>query len=200
LGLERASDQDLEPLAGRVSEFNLLVQHLQKQRNQFSRSLSDLESQKLQLEAELVQSREEASSSNLRLGSMTRQIEDLQKKLHAMEEQSRHLTQLLPLVEFASNIAPDIDASMRQIAESAERLNGELARVRNLIDLYDRALPQSSNDLEVIRQYRSFIDYEQIRASMDELVTTIRGGAGWSEQLAGILKRLSPSASIPEVK
>ena len=107
-----------------------------------------------------------------------------------MEEQSRHLTRVLPVVEFATGVAPEIDTSMQQISQSAGRLSEDLGRLRNLLDLYEKALPQSQEDLEVIRQYKTFISYERIREAMDELVTTIRGGASWSEQLADILKQL----------
>jgi len=195
LGFEDLPDEQLEVLAGKVREFNDLVEQLQKQRNLFKSSLSEIESQKFQLEGDLTQSREQASSLNLRLGSMAKQIEGLQEKLRVMEEQSRHLTNMLPIVEFATNIAPEIDTSMRHIAKSAEQLNEDLGRVRNLIDLYEKALPQTPEDLEVIRQYRAFINYERIREAMEELVATIRGGASWSEQLADILKQLSSSSS-----
>ena len=122
--------------------------------------------------------------------SMAKQVESLQEKLRDMEEQSRHLTRVLPVVEFATGVAPEIDTSMQQISQSAARLSEDLGRLRNLLDLYDKALPQSQEDLEVIRQYKTFISYERIREAMDELVTTIRGGASWSEQLADILKQL----------
>lgn len=200
LGLESLPDAKLETLAGKVSEFNGLVEQLQKQRNLFSSSLSEVESQKVQLEVELARSREDASSLNLRLGSMGKQIEGLQEKLRTMEEQSRHLTSVLPIVLFATNVAPEIDSSMQHIAKSAERLNEDLGRVRNLIDLYEKALPETPEDLEVIRQYRAFIDYERIRETMEELVTTIRGGAGWSEQLADILKQISSPSFLSQAK
>jgi len=181
----------LERLAGTVEEYNLLVEGLAKQRNLFKNSLSELEAQKLQLEVELAQSHEEATGLTSKLGAMSKQVETLQEELRAMEQQSRHLTKVLPVVEFATGIAPEIDASMQQITQSAGRLSEELGRLRNLIDLYEKALPQSQEDLEVIRQYKTFISYEKIREAMDELVTTIRGGASWAEQLADILKQLS---------
>jgi septal ring factor EnvC (AmiA/AmiB activator) len=190
--LDVLPDAQLESLAGKVEEYNLLVEGLTKQRNLFKNSLSELEAQKLQLEAELAQSREEATSLTSKLGAMGKQVESLQEKLRAMEEQSRHLTRVLPVVEFATGVAPEIDTSMQQISQSAERLSNELGRLRNLLDLYEKALPQSQEDLEVIRQYKTFISYERIREAMDELVTTIRGGASWAEQLADILKQLSP--------
>ena len=112
-----------------------------------------------------------------------------------MEQQSQHLTRVLPVVEFATGIAPEIDTSMQQISQSAGRLSDELGRLRNLLDLYEKALPQSQEDLEVIRQYKTFISYEKIREAMDELVTTIRGGASWAEQLADIPKQLSPATT-----
>jgi hypothetical protein len=80
---------------------------------------------------------------------------------------------------------------MRQISQSAERLSEDLGRVRNLIELYDKAMPQTPEDLEVIRQYRSFIQYDEIKEAMDELIATISGGAGWIEQLTDLLKQLS---------
>ena len=189
--LDVLPDAQLESLAGKVEEYNLLVEGLSKQRNLFKNSLSELESQKLQLEVELAQSREETTGLTSKLGAMSKQVETLQEKLRAMQEQSRHLTRVLPVVEFATGIAPEIDTSMQQISQSAGRLSEELGRLRNLLDLYEKALPQSQEDLEVIRQYKTFISYERIREAMDELVTTIRGGASWSEQLADILKQLS---------
>jgi methyl-accepting chemotaxis protein len=189
--LDVLPDAQLERLAGKVEEYNLLVEGLSKQRNLFKNSLSELESQKLQLEVELAQSREETTGLTSKLGAMSKQVKTLQEKLRAMQEQSTHLTRVLPVVEFATGIAPEIDTSMQQISQSAGRLSEELGRLRNLLDLYEKALPQSQEDLEVIRQYKTFISYERIREAMDELVTTIRGGASWSEQLADILKQLS---------
>lgn len=189
--LDVLSDAQLEGLAGKVQEYNLLVEGLNRQRNLFKSSLSELEAQKLQLEREMAQSHEEVTGLTSKLGAMSKQVETLQDKLRAMEEQSRHLTRVLPVVEFATGIAPEIDASMQQISQSAGRLSEELGRLRNLLDLYEKAMPQSQEDLEVIRQYKTFISYEKIREAMDELVTTIRGGASWSEQLADILKQLS---------
>lgn len=185
----------LERLAGTVKEYNLLVEALAKQRNLFKNSLSELEAQKLQLEVELAGSREEVAGLTSKLGAMSKQVEALQEKLRAMEEQSRHLTRVLPIVEFATGIAPEIDTSMQQITQSAGRLSEDLGRLRNLIDLYEKALPQSQEDLKVIRQYKTFISYERIREAMDELVTTIRGGASWAEQLADILKQLSTATT-----
>ena len=194
--LDVLPDAQLESLAGKVEEYNLLVEGLTKQRNLFKNSLGELEAQKLQLEVELAQSREEVTGVTSKLGAMSKQVETLQEKLRAMEQQSRHLTRVLPVVEFATGIAPEIDTSMQQISQSAGRLSVDLGRLRNLIDLYEKALPQSQEDLEVIRQYKTFISYERIREAMDELVTTIRGGASWAEQLADILKQLSPATTI----
>lgn len=193
--LDVLPEAQLESLAGKVEEYNLLVEGLTKQRNLFKNSLGELEAQKLQLEVELAQSREEVTGVTSKLGAMSKQVETLQEKLRAMEQQSRHLTRVLPVVEFATGIAPEIDTSMQQISQSAGRLSEDLGRLRNLIDLYEKALPQSQEDLEVIRQYKTFISYERIREAMDELVTTIRGGASWAEQLADILKQLSPTAT-----
>jgi chromosome segregation ATPase len=193
--LDVLPDAQLESLAGKVEEYNLLVEGLTKQRNLFKNSLSELEAQKHQLEGELAHSHEEATGLTSKLGAMSKQVETLQEKLRTMEEQSRHLTRVLPVVEFATGIAPEIDTSMQQISQSAGRLSEDLGRLRNLIDLYEKALPQSQEDLEVIRQYKTFISYDRIREAMDELVTTIRGGASWAEQLADILKQLSPSTT-----
>jgi methyl-accepting chemotaxis protein len=194
--LDVLPDAQLESFAGKVEEYNLLVEGLTKQRNLFKNSLGELEAQKLQLEVELAQSREEVSGVTSKLGAMVKQVETLQEKVRAMEQQSQHLTRVLPVVEFATGIAPEIDTSMQQISQSAGRLSDELGRLRNLLDLYEKALPQSQEDLEVIRQYKTFISYERIREAMDELVTTIRGGASWAEQLADILKQLSPATTI----
>jgi methyl-accepting chemotaxis protein len=199
-GLGVMSDTELETAAGRIAEFNAIVEELQKQRNLFKGSLGELESQKLQLERELAQSHEEASGLKVRVGSMSKQIEDLQEKLRTMEQDTRHLTHILPVVQFATNVAPEIDTSMQHITKSAERLSEDLGRLKNLIDLYEKALPQTPEDLEVIRQYKAFISYAKIRETMDELVTTIRGGASWTEQLADLLKQLASASSVPQVK
>jgi hypothetical protein len=190
-GLGNLPDTDLEKLAGKSKELNLIVEGLVKQKNLFQGSLSELEVQKQQLEAQLADSTKEASDLSLSLGSMTKQIEGLQQRIRTMEEQSRHLTRIAPLVDFATGIAPEIDTSMQHISRSAEQLSEDLGRIRNLINLYDRALPQTPEDLAVISQYKSFIQYERIKETMEELVTTIRGGATWSEQLADLLKQLS---------
>ena len=155
------SDAQIEGLAGKVKEYNLLAESLTKQRNLFKNSLNELEGQKVQLEVELAQSREETTSVTSKLGAMAKQVESLQEKLRDMEEQSRHLTRVLPVVEFATGVAPEIDTSMQQISQSAGRLSEDLGRLRNLLDLYEKALPQSQEDLEVIRQYKTFISYEQ---------------------------------------
>jgi type II secretory ATPase GspE/PulE/Tfp pilus assembly ATPase PilB-like protein len=76
-------------------------------------------------------------------------------------------------------------------AEQVEELRQDLERLQNLISLYERASPLVPEDMEVIRQYRNFINYDQIRQSVDELVTTIRGGADWAEQLTDLLKQFS---------
>jgi hypothetical protein len=133
------------------------------------------------------------------LGSTTKQVESLQEKIRLMEDQSKHLHHILPLVQFATGVAPEIDASMRHISQSAEHLNEDLWRLRNLIELYEKALPQTPEDLEVIRQYKSFIHYDKIKQTMEELVVTIRGGASWAEQLADLLKQLS-AGHLTQVK
>lgn len=184
-------DAQLESLAGKVKEYNQLVEGITRQRNLFKNSLSELEAQKLQLEVDLAHKGEEVAGLTSKLGAMSKHVETLQEQLRALEEESRHLIRVLPVVEFATGIAPEIDTSMQQISQSAGRLSEDLGRLRNLIDLYEKALPQSQEDLEVIRQYKAFISYERIREAMDELMTTIRGGASWAEQLADILKQLS---------
>jgi len=197
--LDVLPDAQLEKLAGKVREYNLLVEGLAKQRNLFKNSLGELEAQKVQLEAQLVQSREKAASVTSKLATVAKQAETLQERLHATEEQARHLNRIVPVVEFATGVAPEIDASMQQISQSAGRLSEDLGRLRNLIDLYEKAMPQSKEDLEVIRQYKAFINYDRIREAMEELVMTIRGGAIWSEQLADILKQLS-AATTPATR
>jgi hypothetical protein len=108
-----------------------------------------------------------------------------------MEAQSKDLFRLLPLVHFATGVAPEIDSSMQHIVQSAKQLREDLERLKNLIGLYEKAPPLYPEDLEVIRQYKNFINYERIRHSMDDLVDSIRGGASWAEQLADLLKQLS---------
>jgi len=134
---------------------------------------------------------EENSSLSSRLNAVTKQAESLQERMTTLQSHSRHLSKLLPLVQFATGIAPEIDHSMQHISRSAEQLREDLERLRNLIALYEKGSPTVPQDLEVIRQYKSFINYEQIKRSMDELVTTIRGGADWAEQLADLLKQIS---------
>lgn len=190
-GIGSQSNEQLETLAGNVKEFNQLVEGVQKTKNLFTSSLSELERQKLELETELAKIQEEKSSLSSRLGAVTKQAESLQERMTNLQSHSGQLSKLLPLVQFATGIAPEIDSSMQHISRSAEQLREDLERLRNLIGLYEKASPLVPQDLEVIRQYKSFISYEQIKQSMDELVTTIRGGAGWAEQLADLLKQIS---------
>ncbi|PYV45827.1 MAG: hypothetical protein DMG06_00760 [Acidobacteria bacterium] len=190
-GIANQSNQQLEMLAGNVHEFNQLVEGIEKAKNLFTSSLSELERQKLELETELAKRHEENSSLSSRLGAVTKQAESLQDKMTTLQSHSGHLSKLLPLVQFATGIAPEIDSSMQHISRSADQLREDLDRLRNLLALYEKASPLVPEDREVIRQYKSFINYEQIRQSMDELVTTIRGGADWAEQLADLLKQIS---------
>jgi methyl-accepting chemotaxis protein len=190
-GLSHLSDPEMEMLAGTTREFNELVESILNQKNLFKSSLAELESQSLQLQTDLSLSREENSTLSSRLSVTSRQIEELQGKLQTFQEQSRDLAQFLPIVKFASGIAPEIDSSMQQVSQSASQLSEDFDRLKNLIDLYEKALPQSPEDLEVIRQYKEFIHYDRMKESLNELVMTIRGGSNWAEQLADILKQLS---------
>ena len=190
-GLSHLTDPEMETLAGKTGELNRLIESILKQKNLFKSSLTELESQRVQLEMELSLSKEENSTLSSRVSVMSKQIEELQGKLQTLQEQSRDLTQFLPILQFASGIAPEIDSSMQQVSQSASQLSEDFDRVKNLIDLYEKALPQSPEDLEVIRQYKEFIRYDTMRESLNELVTTIRGGSSWAEQLADILKQLS---------
>ena len=190
-GMNSQSSEQLERTAGRVKELNQLVESIQRSENLFQRSLDDLGRQKLELETSLAKSQEENNSVVSRLSAVTKQAESLQKKLQTLEAQSDHLVKVLPLVQFATGIAPEMDASMHQISGSAEKLRQDLERLQNLISLYDRASPLVPEDMEVIRQYKDFINYGQIKQSMDELVATIQGGADWAEQLTDLLKQFS---------
>jgi methyl-accepting chemotaxis protein len=190
-GINNQPSQQLERTAGRVKELNQLVESIQKTQNLFKTSLNELEEQKLELVTALAKSQEENNSAVSRLSALTKQAEGFQEKIRTLQSQSKHMVTLLPLVEFATGIAPEMDASMQQISRSAEQLRQDLERLQNLISLYERASPLVPEDVEAIRQYRNFINYDQIRQSMDELVTTIRGGADWAEQLADLLKQFS---------
>jgi methyl-accepting chemotaxis protein len=190
-GMNSQPSQQLERTAGRVKELNQLVESIQKTHNLFKTSLNELEEQKLDLVTALAKCQEENNSAVSRLSVITKQAEGFQEKIRTLQSQSKHLVKVLPLVEFATGIAPEMDASMQQISRSAEQLRQDLERLQNLISLYERASPLVPEDMEVIRQYRNFINYDQIKQSMDELVTTIRGGADWAEQLADLLKQFS---------
>jgi methyl-accepting chemotaxis protein len=190
-GMNSQSSQQLERTAGRVTELNQLVESIQRSENLFKKSLDDLGRQKLELEAALAKSQEENNSVVSRLSAVTKQAESLQKKVQTLEAQSDHLVKVLPLVQFATGIAPEMDTSMHQISGSAEKLRQDLERLQNLIALYERASPLVPEDMEVIRQYKDFINYSQIKQSMDELVATIQGGANWAEQLTDLLKQFS---------
>ena len=190
-GLHDLADPQLETLAGNTKEFNHLVESILKQKNLFKSSLSDMEAQRVKIENELTLSKEENNTLTSRLNVVTKQVEELQENLKTLQEQSKHITQYLPILEFASGVAPEIDNSMRQVCQSASQLNDAFDRLKNLIELYEKALPQTPEDREVIRQYKEFIQYEGMKESMAELVSTIRGGSNWAEQLADILKQLS---------
>jgi hypothetical protein len=190
-GIGNESSEQLEMAAGRVKEFNQLVEGILKTRNLFKNSLDELEQQKLELEATLAKVQEENINLVSRLGVFTKKIDTLQQRIEFLQAESKHLTKLLPLVQFATGIAPELDTSMSQVSQSVEQLREDLIRLRNLIALYEKASPSVSEDMEVIQQYKKFINYEQIQQSIDELVTTIRGGANWAEQLADLLKQFS---------
>jgi methyl-accepting chemotaxis protein len=190
-GMSSQSSQELEKAAGRTKELNQLVESIQKTQNLFKTSVGELEQQKLELEAGLAKSEEERNSAVSRLSVMTKQSETLQAQMQSLQTQSKDLTKLLPLVEFAAGVAPEMDASMQQISGSAEQLQQNLERLQNLVSLYEKASPLVPEDMEVIRQYKNFIKYDDIKQSMEELVTTIRGGADWAEQLANLLKQFS---------
>jgi len=190
-GMSSQSSQELEKAAGRTKELNQLVENIQKTQNLFKRSVGELEEQKLELEAALTKSEEERNLAVSRLSVMTKQSETVQAQMQSLQTQTKDLTKLLPLVEFAAGIAPEMDASMQQISGSAEQLQQNLERLQNLVSLYEKASPLVPEDMEVIRQYKNFINYDEIKQSMEELVTTIRGGANWAEQLADLLKQFS---------
>jgi methyl-accepting chemotaxis protein len=190
-GISQSSDPEMEVLAGRSAELNKLVESILTQKNLFKSSLAELEPRSIQLETELSLAKEENSTLTSQLSAMSKNIEELQVKLQSIQEHSKDLAQFLPILEFASGVAPEIDSSMRQVSQSASKLSEDFERVKNLIDLYEKALPQSPEDLEVIRQYKEFIGYNTMRESINELVATIRGGSSWAEQLADILKQIS---------
>jgi len=190
-GINSQPSHQLERAAGRIKELNQLVESIQKTQNLFKTSLAEVEQQKFELEAALAKSQEESSSAVSRLSIVTKRAEGLQEKLQTLHEESKKLSKLLPLVQFATGIAPEMDVSMQQISGSAAQLRQDVERLQNLVSLYERASPLVPEDMEVIRQYKNFIHYDQIKQSMDELVTTIRGGAEWAEQLTDILKQFS---------
>ncbi len=190
-GIGYQASEDLERTAGSVKELNQLVESVQKSQNLFRTSVTELEQQKLELEATLARSQEEKNSAASQLSVVTKQAESLQSKMQSLQAEFKHLTKLLPLVQFATGIAPEMDASLQQISGSAEQLRQDLERLKNSVSLYEKAYHLVPEDLEVIRQYRNFINYDHIKQSMEELVTTIRGGADWAEQLADLLKQFS---------
>src|SRR5439155_23595240 len=142
-------------------------------------------------ETGLAKKDQQTRSLGSRDGAVKKQAESLQDKMTTLQSRSVHLSKLLPLVQFATGIAPEIDSSMQHSSRIADELREDLDRLRNLLALYEKAAPLVPEDREVIQQYKSFINYEQIRQSMDELFTTIRGGADWAEQLADLLKQIS---------
>lgn len=190
-GIGQSSDPEMEILAGRSAELNKLVESILTQKNLFKSSLAELEPRSIQLETDLTLAKEENCTLSSRLSAMSKNIEELQERLKSIQGHSKDLAQFLPILEFASGVAPEIDSSMRQVSQSASKLSEDFERVKNLIDLYEKALPQSPEDLEVIRQYKEFIGYNTMRESINELVATIRGGSSWAEQLADILKQIS---------
>jgi methyl-accepting chemotaxis protein len=190
-GVANQSNEQLEAYAGRVKEFNQLVETILKTRNLFKSALNELERQRVQFETELTQLQGEKNELSTRLAAVIQQVGTLQDKIRDMEAHSKDLPRLLPLVHFATGVAPEIDSSMQHIGQSAEQLRVDLERLKNLIGLYEKAPPLFPEDSEVIRRYKDFIDYDKIRQSMDDLVDTIRGGASWAEQLADLLKQLS---------
>ncbi|MEW5976046.1 MAG: hypothetical protein AB1898_09620 [Acidobacteriota bacterium] len=190
-GIESGSEPSLESAAGRIPELNLLVEQVIKTRNLFQHSLDDMENQKVQLEAQAAALQDENLGLSSRVASLSKQLETVQQEFRELEERSKRLTSILPLVQFAAGIVPEIDLSMQHVSNSAGRLREDMERLKNLIDLYEKTPPRRAQDLEVIHHYKKFINYDQIKQSLDELITTISGGATWAEQLADLLKQLA---------
>ncbi len=189
--LEDSAEASLE--AGRQIDPALkdLVEKVASARNSFDTTLKELETQKLQLEADLTGMQEENALLNSRLSAVFKQVASQQNKLKGSENQSRELDKMSALIQFATSIVTEVESSMRHVATGAEQLRSNLARLNGLIERLERSCVHSPEEAEQIRQYKDSISYERVKESMDELLATIQGGANWAEQLVDLLRHLA---------
>ena len=187
--------EGLESLAIKDPVLTELIERIRSTITSYSDTLRELESQKLQLEGDLTRMEEENVLLNSRLSNLTKQATHQQEKMRAAEAQSREIEKLGAMIQFAATIVAEVESSMRHIGRGAEHLRQHLMRLTGLVEQLEKSIQPSTEESEQVRKYKESIGYETVKQSMDELVATIQGGAGWSEQLVDLLRQLAASGT-----
>jgi methyl-accepting chemotaxis protein len=178
-------------LASSIKELQQLQETLGEARALYQKSIDQLETQSLELTNQLAALQVQNDSLHSRLNVTSRQMESLQQKMKEFKPSGEGPSALPPQVQFAISMTPEMNSVMQQVRDSVKLLEKDFDNLIRLIDLWQTTAVASSEDLEAIRHYREFIDYDQIRQRIFELAQTIESGAAWSEQLTDLLTQLS---------
>jgi methyl-accepting chemotaxis protein len=181
--------------ACRIKELQQLHDSLGQARELYQKSIGQLEVQNLELTNQLAAIQEQNDSLSSRLNATSRQLETLQQKMKDFKPATAGPAALPPQVQFAISMTPEMNSVMQQVRQSVKSLERDFDNLIRLIDLWQTTAVASSEDLEAIRHYREYIDYDQIRQRIFELAETIESGAAWSEQLTDLLTQLSQDES-----
>jgi chromosome segregation ATPase len=172
-----------------------LIERIRSTTNSYSDAIKELETQKVQLEADLTRLEEENALLNSRVNTLVKQTVHHQERMKVAETQSQELEKLGALIQFATTIVVEVESSMRHIGQGAEQLHQHLNQLTGLVDHLEKSARHSADESERVRKYKESIGYENVKQSMDELVATIQGGAGWAEQLVDLLRQLAASSA-----
>ncbi len=187
--------EGLESVPLKDPVFTDLIERVRSATSSYADALRELETQKLLLEADLTRLEEENALLNSRLNILLKQTAHQQEKMKVAETQSQELDNLGALIQFATTIVGEVESSMRHIGQGAEHLHQHLNQLTGLVDQLEKSVRHSAEESEQVRKYKESIGYETVKQSMDELVATIQGGAGWAEQLVDLLRQLAASST-----
>jgi DNA primase catalytic subunit len=187
--------EGLEAVPLKDPVFTDLIERVRSATSSYADSLKELETQKLLLEADLTRLEEENALLNSRVNTLLKQTAHHQEKMKVAETQSQELDKLGALIQFATTIVAEVESSMRHIGQGAQHLHQHLSQLTGLVDQLEKSVLHSAEESEQVRKYKESIGYETVKQSVDELVATIQGGAGWAEQLVDLLRQLAASST-----
>jgi methyl-accepting chemotaxis protein len=194
--LDPASETKIPVTPTRIQEFKKIQDQVSRTRELFQRSLQEMESQQFELMQQTAALQEQNDRLSSRLNSVSRQSESMRLKVQQLGNKSAsHAASLPPQVQFALSMTPEVIAAMEQIRESAKNLHKDIQQVIAYVELLEASPNPNDEDLESIRNYREYINFEKIISQVKELMETIQSGAAWSEQLTELLNQLDQDAS-----